>query len=128
MNIKSELKNILNNLKEIITFNFFVGLIVLFFVSFPQGSSSMEKNKGENLFMEHCAGCHIKGGNIIRRNKTLKLKDLNRNGIDTPEAIAKIAKEGIGSMSGYMDVLEEEGDQIVAKWVWEQSQNAWIQG
>ena len=88
----------------------------------------MSKNEGENLFIQHCAGCHIKGGNIIRRNKTLKLKDLHRNGIDSPDEIAKIAKEGIGSMSGYKDVLGDKGDQIVANWIWEKSQNAWIQG
>ena len=88
----------------------------------------MDKPNGENIFSEHCAGCHINGGNIIRRNKTLKLKDLKRNEIESPDAIAKIAKEGIGSMSGYKDVLGDKGDEIVANWIWEQSQNAWIQG
>ncbi len=113
---------------RLIFFIFFIGLIILCFISFPLRSSSIELSEGENLFVAHCAGCHIKGGNIIRRNKTLKSKDLSRNGIDTPNAIAKIAKEGIGSMSGYKDVLGEKGDQIVANWIWEQSQNAWIQG
>tara|TARA_B100000700_G_scaffold176194_1_gene194637 strand:- start:578 stop:955 length:378 start_codon:yes stop_codon:yes gene_type:complete len=91
-------------------------------------SLALSKSKGENLFIQHCAGCHVNGGNIIRRKKTLKLSALKRNGLDNPESIAKIARLGIGSMSGYEKVLGEEGDKIVANWIWEQSQNAWVQG
>ena len=128
MNFESKFKTTLNISKKLIGINFSIALILLFLISFPLSLNSMEERNAENIFSQHCAGCHIKGGNIIRRNKTLKLKDLNRNGIDSPDAIAKIAKEGIGSMSGYKDVLGEDGDEIVAKWIWEQSQNAWIQG
>ncbi len=91
-------------------------------------SLALSKSQGENLFIQHCAGCHVNGGNIIRRKKTLKLAALKRNGLDNPESIAKIARLGIGSMSGYEKVLGEEGDKIVANWIWEQSQNAWVQG
>ncbi|NBQ36890.1 MAG: cytochrome C6, partial [Synechococcus sp.] len=31
---------------------------------------------GAALFEAHCVGCHLNGGNIIRRGKTLKLKAL----------------------------------------------------
>ena len=83
---------------------------------------------GEALFVQHCAGCHINGGNIIRRGKNLKLATLERRGLDSVDAIARIAREGAGQMSGYGDVLGEGGDRIVATWVLEQAQNAWIQG
>ena len=76
----------------------------------------------------HCSGCHVQGGNIIRRRKTLKLSALKRNGFDNQDAIARIAREGIGSMSGYEEVLGKGGDKLVAKWVWEQAQKAWVQG
>ena len=69
----------------------------------------------------------MNGGNIIRRSKNLKISSLKRNGIDNPETIAKIARQGIGIMSGYEDELGENGDQIVANWVWEQAQKAWVQ-
>ncbi|MGC6482852.1 MAG: c-type cytochrome [Synechococcus sp.] len=85
-------------------------------------------SSGQELFNNHCAGCHHNGGNIIRRGRTLKLAALKRNGLDDPEAIARIAREGIGQMSGYSDVLGQDGDQLVAAWIWEQAQNAWIQG
>jgi len=57
----------------------------------------------------------------------LKISSLKRNGIDNPEAIAKIARQGIGIMDGYDNVLGDDGDQIVANWVWEQAQKAWVQ-
>ena len=83
---------------------------------------------GAALFAQHCSGCHINGGNIIRRSKNLKLATLQRRGLDSVDAIARIANEGVGQMSGYGEVLGDGGDQIVANWVLQQAQNAWIQG
>ena len=88
----------------------------------------MSQSKGESLFIEHCSACHVNGGNIIRRSKTLKLKQLQKNGIDNPQAIAQIARNGIGIMSGYKEFLGNDGDKLVAEWIWEQSQKAWVQG
>jgi len=93
----------------------------------PKDLNALEVSSGANLFKHNCAGCHMNGGNIIRRSKNLKISSLKRNGIDNPEAIAKIARQGIGIMSGYKDELGENGDQIVANWVWEQAQKAWVQ-
>ncbi len=93
----------------------------------PKELNAIEAGLGENLFKHNCAGCHINGGNIIRRSKNLKISSLKRNGIDNPEAIAKIARQGVGIMSGYEDELGNNGDQIVANWVWEQAQKAWVQ-
>ena len=98
-----------------------------FYLSLPKGLNAFEAAQGESLFKQNCAGCHINGGNIIRRSKNLKISSLKRNGIDNQEAIAKIAREGIGIMGGYKDELGDNGDQIVANWVWEQAQKAWVQ-
>ena len=97
-----------------------------FYLSLPKDLNAIEANLGQSLFKNNCAGCHINGGNIIRRSKNLKISSLKRNGIDNPEAIAKIARQGIGIMSGYEDNLGVGGDQIVANWVWEQAQKAWV--
>ena len=107
---------------------FIVVVILSTFIILAIKVEALNELDGERLFIENCSGCHVKGGNIIRRNKTLKIKDLKRNGIETPELIAEIAREGIGSMSGYKEVLGEKGDQIVANWIWQQSQSAWTQG
>jgi len=98
-----------------------------FYLSLPKEINAIEANLGENLFTHNCAGCHINGGNIIRRSKNLKISSLKRDGIDNQEAIAQIARQGVGIMSGYEDELGDNGDQIVANWIWEQAQKAWVQ-
>ncbi len=91
-------------------------------------AAAADTSPGGLLFEQHCAGCHINGGNIIRRGKNLKLKTLERDEIATVTAIAAIAREGRGQMSGYADVLGTDGDQLVAEWILIQAQNAWTQG
>ncbi len=86
----------------------------------PQAAS-----RGEQLFAQHCSGCHINGGNIIRRGKTLKLAALQRQGIESSEAIALIAAGGIGQMGGYGAVLGDGGPAAVADYVWQQAQAGW---
>ena len=119
-----------NNLNFFFKFKVFFLIIFccsFFYLSLPKEGNAIEADLGKNLFKHNFAGCHINGGNIIRRSKNLKIWSLKRNGIDNPEAIANIARQGIGIMSGYKDELGENGDQIVANWVWEQAQKAWVQ-
>jgi len=80
---------------------------------------------GAGLFEAHCAGCHIHGGNIIRRGRTLKLKALERQGITSPGAIATIASQGIGQMGGYGPVLGPGGAEQVGLYVWQQALAGW---
>lgn len=89
------------------------------------GDTPTLQASGAQLFENHCVGCHINGGNILRRGKTLKLAALQRQGIDGPDAIARIAATGQGQMSGYAKVLGDGGDQLVAAWVWEQALRDW---
>ncbi len=113
--------------KKIINFFLISLCCISFYISFPKDLNATEAISGESLFKNSCAGCHINGGNIVRRSKNLKISSLKRNGIDNPEAIAKIARQGIGIMGGYEDDLGDNGDQIVANWVLEQAQKAWVQ-
>lgn len=80
---------------------------------------------GAQLFNSHCAGCHINGGNIIRRGKTLRLEALRRNGAADPAVIARIAAAGVGQMAGYGAALGPGGSERVADWVWQQAQAGW---
>jgi cytochrome c6 len=91
----------------------------------PADQPAPPQDSGAQLFENHCAGCHIHGGNIIRRGRTLQRAALVRNGIATPEAIARIAADGIGRMAGYRSVLGERGPEVVAQWVWQQAEAGW---
>jgi len=92
------------------------------------GAADPARADGGQLFEQHCAGCHVNGGNIIRRGKTLRLAALERQGLASPEAIAGIVQSGIGQMSGYGSVLGEDGVQQVAAWVWQQAELGWPKG
>ena len=81
--------------------------------------------RGGKLFANHCAGCHVNGGNVIRRNKTLRLQDLLREGVKGPAEVARIAAQGKGQMSGYEKVLGEGGADAVGAWVWRQAELGW---
>lgn len=80
---------------------------------------------GAQLFEAHCVGCHVNGGNVIRRGRTLKQAALEKAGLADPQAIARIAAGGIGQMSGYGAVLGEDGAAQVGDWVWLQAQAGW---
>ena len=88
-------------------------------------ASPAQLAEGGRLFANTCAGCHLNGGNIVRRDRTLKLKALQRRGIDGSEAIARIAAEGIGRMDGYAKVLGPDGPEKVGAWVWKQALENW---
>ncbi len=103
-------------------------MILSFFIFTSHCSIANASQSGEQLFNMHCSGCHVNGGNIIRRRKTLKKSALIKNGIYDQKSIAKIAREGTGIMSSYEDVLGPKGDDKVAIWILEQAQKAWVQG
>jgi len=99
--------------------------LLLLLLAWPPGALGLEAASGASLFENHCSGCHLQGGNIIRRGKTLKLAALQRQGITSPEAVATIAAAGVGQMGGYGDVLGAEGVERVAAWVWQQAEAGW---
>lgn len=80
---------------------------------------------GAKIFSVECAGCHINGGNIIRRGKNLKLKALKRNHVDSLEEIASLVSNGKNIMSAYKDKLSEQQIQDVSAYVLEQAAKDW---
>lgn len=53
------------------------------------GIASGAEQTGEALFKQHCALCHVNGGNIVNVKKTLSKKDRTANGIKTSADIIK---------------------------------------
>lgn len=80
---------------------------------------------GAKIFSVECAGCHINGGNIIRRGKNLKLKALKKNHLDSLESIASLVSNGKNIMSAYKDKLSEQQIQDVSAYVLEQAAKDW---
>jgi cytochrome c6 len=101
---------------------FFLSIKPAISSSYPQGVASPN---GAVIFENNCAGCHVNGGNIMRRGKNLKLKTLQKNGVDSVEAIAQLVTHGKGLMSAYGDRLSAEEIAEVAKYVTEQAKQDW---
>jgi cytochrome c6 len=77
------------------------------------------------LFELQCSGCHINGGNIIRRGKNLKLKALQANHVDSQAAISAMITKGKGIMSAYSDRLSPAEIELLASYVLEQANAGW---
>ena len=89
------------------------------------------------LFTNTCAGCHAGGSNIVRREATLQLEDLQRYGLDGPDALYTLIYSGKGSMPGYGEGCAPKGactfgrrltdDQVrgLADYVLEQAKSGW---
>jgi cytochrome c6 len=103
-------------------------LVTLFWagtIAFPSPVLAADATNASKLFEFHCSGCHINGGNIVRRGKNLKLKTLEKNGVATIPAIAALVTNGKGNMSAYRDRLTPEEIQQVSVYVLEQANQDW---
>jgi cytochrome c6 len=103
---------------------FFMGFCLIFFSIIPNVWAA-DLGNGEKVFQVNCVGCHVNGGNIIRRGKNLKLKALQKNGYADVEAIAAIVTNGKANMSAYKDTLTQQQIENVAAYVLDQAEKGW---
>lgn len=61
------------------------------------------------VFDRSCAGCHAAGGNIVKRDATLLLSDLQKYGLNGPEELYSIIYSGKGSMPGFGEECQPKG-------------------
>ena len=77
------------------------------------------------VFSTNCAGCHINGGNIIRRGKNLKQKALKKYGMDSIANISNLVTNGKGIMPAYKARLSEQQIIEVSAYVLLQAETDW---
>jgi cytochrome c6 len=94
-------------------------------IALPTPVLAANVTNAPKLFEFHCSGCHVNGGNIVRRGKNLKLKTLEKNGVATIAAIETLVTNGKGNMSAYRDRLTPEEIQQVSAYVLEQANQDW---
>jgi cytochrome c6 len=80
---------------------------------------------GAKIFESNCAGCHINGGNIIRRGKNLKRNALKKYGYNSIEGIVEIVSNGKNNMSAYKSRLSQDEIKSVAIYVLDQAGKDW---
>jgi cytochrome c6 len=103
----------------------FLLIILLTTTTLSLPANAADIANGAKIFDVHCAGCHINGGNIIRRGKNLHQKALKKYGMDSIEAITSIVTNGKSNMSAYKDRLTEQEIQDVAAYVLTQAETNW---
>lgn len=99
--------------------------ISLLTIIFSAPALAEDTANGAKIFSIQCAGCHINGGNIVRRGKTLQQKALKRNSVDNLEAIATLVANGKNNMSAYKDRLTTQEIEDVSAYVLEQAAKNW---
>ncbi len=77
------------------------------------------------VFSVNCAGCHINGGNIIRRGKNLKQKALKKYKMDSIANISNLVANGKNIMPAYKDRLSEQQILDVSAYVLSQAEKDW---
>ncbi len=102
-----------------------IALLIMLTFTFCPPALAADTANGANIFSFQCAGCHVNGGNIVRRVKTLKKRALKRNGMDSLEAIASLVANGKNNMSAYKDRLTEQQIEDVSAYVLEQAEKDW---
>ncbi|MAV12732.1 MAG: c-type cytochrome [Synechococcus sp. BS307-5m-G38] len=90
---------------------------------------SQRMETGEQIFSSNCAACHMGGGNVIRANRTLKIRDLNAHleeyQQDPLEALEHQIEDGMNAMPAYAGKLTEEQIIAVATYVEAQAEQGW---
>ena len=103
-----------------------VTIVLTFCFTFNlNAKAETEGFSGKQIFEINCAGCHINGGNIIRRGKNLKMRALHRYGYDSVESVKLIVTHGKNNMSAYDDRLSEIEIEKVAQYVIKQAEHNW---
>jgi cytochrome c6 len=120
----------ISRLYSSVIFGLSVSLIALMFLGtflIPPIMAAFLTNldHGAAVFEANCAGCHINGGNIVRRGKNLKSKALHKHQVDTQEAIASLVTNGKGIMSAYGDKLSPQEIIDVSAYVLQQAAQDW---
>ncbi len=121
-------KSILSKLIHFIFRSLATGLIafyLLFICLNTPALADTDLDNGAKVFKANCAGCHVNGGNIVRRGKNLKLKTLHKRKVDTQEAIATLVTNGKGIMSAYGDKLTQQEIADVSAFVLQRAEQGW---
>ena len=112
-------------LQKIITILLIASIILFTPTNSLRADTIIDLDNGAAVFKANCAGCHVNGGNIVRRGKNLKLKTLHRRKIDTQEAIVTLVTNGKGIMSAYGDKLTAEEIANVSAYVLQKAEQNW---
>lgn len=99
--------------------------IALFAVPFTRPAFAGDAAKGATVFNANCAACHMGGKNLVNATKTLSKADLEKNAMNSVEAITTQVKNGKGAMPAFGAKLNAEQIDDVAAYVLSKAESGW---
>jgi cytochrome c6 len=99
--------------------------LAIFTVGFGSPALAGDAAKGAKLFKANCSACHIGGGNVVVRAKTLKTAALEKYGMNSLEAITYQVTKGKNAMPAFGTRLKPEQIEDVATYVLNQAAKNW---
>ena len=96
-----------------------VALAALAALTFAISSPALaaDAGAGASVFNANCAACHAGGNNVVQADKTLKSDALDKNGMNSADAIISQVKNGKGSMPAFGASLSDADIENVAAFV-----------
>jgi cytochrome c6 len=82
-------------------------------------------DNGAKVFTANCASCHVGGGNIINRAKTLSEADLTKYGMNSLDKVIAQVTNGKPPMPSFKTRLTADQIEDVAAYVLDQSAQGW---
>lgn len=102
-----------------------LALVALVFLMGVMPVHAADLADGAKLFRANCAGCHLKGGNVLNGAKTLKLAALEQYSMNSLEAITTQITNGKAQMPAFGSKLSPEQIDNVAHYVLDQAEKGW---
>ncbi len=82
------------------------------------GCSPRSGMSSEEIFAQHCAGCHPEGGNTVNPRKSLHKKDLEVGNIRTPgDIVSRMRNPGVGMPRFGRNVITDRDAKKVAEYI-----------
>lgn len=82
------------------------------------GIAGATGQSGEALFKQHCAVCHVNGGNIVNPQKTLSKKDRETNNVKSVQDILKkVRNPGPGMTPFDKKTLPDKDARKIAEYI-----------
>lgn len=99
-------------------------LLVMFTFAFTSPATADSTN-GAKVFTANCAACHMGGRNVVAAAKTLKQDALEKNNMNSLEAIITQVHNGKNAMPAFKGKLNDQQIEDVATYVLEQAAKNW---
>jgi cytochrome c6 len=93
--------------------------------SFGGTAFAADLGNGAKVFAANCASCHVGGGNVVNRSKTLSQADLTKYGMNSLDKVIVQVTNGKPPMPSFKSRLTADQIEDVASYVLDKAASGW---